>query len=308
MGSEALTLPPVRALTPLASVRSFYALTKPRVIQLVAFCAAIGMFLASPGMPPARIAIAALAGIWMVASAAAAFNCVLEQHIDARMTRTARRPTVTGTLARGSVIAFAAVLGSGGGTLLLVAVNTLTAWLTLATFLGYAVVYTLVLKPRTPQNIVIGGIAGAMPPLLGWVAVRGTVDPEALLLVLIIFLWTPPHFWALALYRLEDYRRSGLPMLPLTHGVRLTRLHVLLYTLALSAASALPFAIAMSGAFYLAAAIVLDAVFVAYAWRLWRAYSDRLAYRTFRFSIVYLALLFGALLVDHYTTALAAHA
>jgi protoheme IX farnesyltransferase len=238
--------------------------------------------------------------IWLVAAAAAAFNCLVEQHIDARMARTAWRPTAKGELTNAHTLAFSALLCLAGSALLYLCVNPLTMWLTFATFVGYAVIYTLVLKPLTPQNIVIGGASGAMPPVLGWAAMRGEVGPEALVLCLIIFLWTPPHFWALALYRAEDYRRSGLPMLPVTHGNAFTRLQVLLYTLVLFAATLLPFVHGMSGWLYLAAALALGAVFIAYAVALWRRYSDRLARKTFRFSILYLALLFAALLVDHY--------
>jgi heme o synthase len=281
-------------------LRHFYALTKPRVVQLIVFCALIGMLLATPGLPDWRVALPAVAGIWLVAAAAAAFNCLVEQHIDSRMQRTSRRATATGELTSRQALVFSALLCAGGSALLWLTVNALTMWLTLATFVGYAVIYTLVLKPLTPQNIVIGGASGAMPPVLGWAAIRGDVGPEALILCLIIFVWTPPHFWALALYRAEDYRRAGLPMLPVTHGSEFTRLQVLLYTLILFAATLLPFVAGMSGPIYLAAAIVLGAMFSGYAWRLWRNYSDSLARRTFRFSIVHLTLLFAALLVDHY--------
>jgi protoheme IX farnesyltransferase len=289
-----------RSVSSATKLRQFYALTKPRVVQLIVFCALIGMLLAVPGVPDWRLALAAVAGIWLVAAAAAAFNCLVEQHIDARMRRTSWRATATGELTSMQALAFSAALGIAGGAILWFAVNALTMWLTLATFVGYAIVYTLVLKPLTPQNIVIGGASGAMPPLLGWAAMRGEVGAEALILSLIIFVWTPPHFWALALYRAEDYRRAGLPMLPVTHGSAFTRLHVLLYTLVLFAATLLPFVAGMSGGIYLAAAIVLGAMFTGYAWRLWRHYSDALARRTFRFSIVHLTLLFAALLVDHY--------
>ncbi len=281
-------------------VRQYYALTKPRVVQLIVFCAAIGMLLATPSWPEWRLVLPAVAGIWLVAAAAAAFNCLVEQRIDSRMARTAWRPTANGQLTPGQALVFSAILCAAGSALLWFAVNPLTMWLTFATFIGYAVVYTVVLKPMTPQNIVIGGTSGAMPPVLGWAAIRGEVGPEALILCLIIFLWTPPHFWALALYRAEDYRRSGLPMLPVTHGFEFTRLHVFLYTLVLFAATLLPFISGMSGAIYLAAAIVLGVMFCGYAWRLWRDYSDALARRTFRFSIVHLSLLFAALLLDHY--------
>ena len=278
----------------------FYALTKPRVVQLIVFCALIGMLLAQPGVPDWRLAGAATLGIWLVASAAAVFNCLVEQRIDSRMARTAWRATAKGDLRSGPALAFSALLGGVGSAVLYVWVNPLTMWLTFATFVGYAVVYTVVLKPLTPQNIVIGGASGAMPPVLGWAAMTGQVGPEALILCLIIFLWTPPHFWALALYRAEDYRKAGLPMLPITHGPEFTRLQVLLYTIVLFAATLLPFVHGMSGWLYLAAALVLGVLFMAYAWQLWRAYSDALARKTFRFSIWHLSLLFAALLLDHY--------
>jgi len=280
--------------------RQFYALTKPRVVQLIVFCAVIGMLMATPGLPDLTLALAATAGIWLVAAAAAAFNCLVEQRIDARMARTAWRPTARGQLSNVQTLSFSALLCAAGSALLYFMVNPLTMWLTFATFVGYAVVYTVLLKPMTPQNIVIGGASGAMPPVLGWAAIRGDVGAEALIMCLIIFLWTPPHFWALALYRAEDYRKSGLPMLPVTHGAEFTRLHVFLYTLVLFAGALLPFIQGMSGALYLAAALLLNAAFVGYGWKLWRHYSDALARKTFRFSIVYLSLLFAALLVDHY--------
>ncbi len=280
--------------------QQYWALTKPRVVQLIVFCAVIGMLLAEPGLPDLTLAVPAALGIWLVASAAAAFNCLVEQAIDRKMARTAWRPTAKGQLSNTQTLVFSALLCGVGSALLYALVNPLTMWLTFATFVGYAVVYTVVLKPLTPQNIVIGGASGAMPPVLGWAAMRNDVGPEAVLMCLIIFLWTPPHFWALALYRVEDYRRSGLPMLPVTHGARFTQLNVLLYTLVLFAATLLPFVIGMSGWFYLASAVVLGSIFILYGWHLWRDYSDALARRTFRFSILYLALLFGALLVDHY--------
>jgi protoheme IX farnesyltransferase len=302
--AQALVPPPAHAAW-LRKARQFNTLTKPRVIQLIVFCAVIGMLLAVPGVPTAAEslkAVAACIGIWLVAGAAAAFNCLIEQGIDARMKRTAWRPTARGELSRAQTLLFSAVLGGLGMAVLALWVNLLTMWLTLATFVGYAVVYTVVLKPLTPQNIVIGGASGAMPPVLGWVAMRGSVDPEALMLCLIIFLWTPPHFWALALYRVEDYARAGLPMLPVTHGNAFTRLHVLLYTVVLLAGSLLPFIYGMSGWIYLVSALVLGLLFVGYAFRLWRRYSDELARKTFRFSIVHLMLMFAALLVDHYWT------
>jgi protoheme IX farnesyltransferase len=281
-------------------VRQFYALTKPRVVQLIVFCAVIGMLMAAPVLPDLTLALAATAGIWLVAAAAAAFNCVVEQRIDARMARTAWRPTARGQLTNTQTLTFSGLLCAAGSALLYFMVNPLTMWLTFATFVGYAVIYTVVLKPMTPQNIVIGGASGAMPPVLGWAAIRGDVGPEALIMCLIIFLWTPPHFWALALYRAEDYRKAGLPMLPVTHGAEFTRLHVFLYTLVLFAGTLLPFVSGMSGVIYLVAAVALNAGFVAYAWKLWRDYSDALARKTFRYSIIYLSLLFAALLVDHY--------
>ncbi len=287
--------------TPMASRwAQFYALTKPRVVQLIVFCALIGMLLAEPGWPDLALAGPATLGIWLVAGAAAAFNCLIEEQIDRKMARTAWRPTARGELTRAQTLAFSALLCAAGSAVLWFWVNPLTMWLTFATFVGYAVVYTVVLKPLTPQNIVIGGASGAMPPVLGWAAMRNEVGPEAIVLCLIIFLWTPPHFWALALYRTEDYRRAGLPMLPVTHGPEFTRLQVLLYTLVLFAATLLPFIIGMSGLLYLAAAAVLGGMFIAYAWRLWRDYSDALARKTFRFSIWHLSLLFAALLLDHY--------
>jgi protoheme IX farnesyltransferase len=299
---SAASNPPVAL--PMPSVwRQYHALTKPRVIQLIVFCALIGMVLAVPGAPSwAQVQLAAIAcfGIWLVAGAAAAFNCVVEQHIDAKMKRTAWRPTAKGQLTNGKTLSFSAVLCAAGSAVLYVWVNPLTMWLTFATFVGYAVVYTVILKPLTPQNIVIGGASGAMPPVLGWAAMTGVVAPEALILFLIIFLWTPPHFWALALYRVEDYRKSGLPMLPVTHGSEFTRLQILLYTVVLFAACLMPFIMRMSGWIYLVAAIVLSIGFCAYAFALWRNYSDALARKTFRFSLIHLSLLFAALLVDHY--------
>ncbi len=283
----------------------FYALTKPRVVQLIVFCAVIGMVLAVPGLPSwAQLQTAALAslGIWLVAGAAAAFNCLVEKTIDAKMKRTAWRPTARGELSDRQALAFAAVLCALGSWLLWVTVNPLTMWLTFATFVGYAIIYTVVLKPLTPQNIVIGGASGAMPPVLGWAAMTGEVSPQALILFLIIFLWTPPHFWALALYRVEDYRKSGLPMLPVTHGNAFTRLQILLYTLVLFAACLMPFAAGMSGWLYLVVAVALSLGFCWYGFRLWRAYSDALARKTFRFSLIHLSALFAALLADHYLT------
>jgi protoheme IX farnesyltransferase len=281
-------------------MRQFYALTKPRVTLLAVFCAVIGMFLATPGMVPWRVLFAGTAGIALLAGAAFAINCLIEQEIDAKMARTRARPLPRGQLTSLQAIAFAGMVGGIGMFLLYHYVNALTMWLTFGTFVGYAVIYTVVLKPATPQNIVIGGLSGAMPPLLGWTAVTGEVAPEALLLVLIIYAWTPPHFWALALYRTEDFARAGLPMLPVTHGQKFTRLQVLLYTLILIASTLLPFVYGMSGWIYLATALVLDGMFLYYAVRIYIAYSDRLAQQTFRYSVLYLAGLFTALLLDHY--------
>jgi protoheme IX farnesyltransferase len=284
-------------------LRQFYALTKPRVVQLIVFCALIGMVLAVPGVPSlADLQRGALAciGIWLVAGAAAAFNCLVEKGIDAKMKRTAWRPTARGQLSDRQALVFSGALCASGSVLLWFAVNPLTMWLTFATFVGYAVVYTVILKPLTPQNIVIGGASGAMPPVLGWAAMTGDVGPEALILFLIIFLWTPPHFWALALYRVEDYRKAGLPMLPVTHGNEFTRLQVLLYTFILFAACLMPFIYGMSGWLYLAVAIGVSIGFTGYAFALWRNYSDALARKTFRFSLIHLSVLFAALLIDHY--------
>src|SRR3977135_1939444 len=281
-------------------LRQFLSLTKLRGVSLIVFCAVIGMFLAVPGMVPPKLLLAATIGIWLVAGAAAAVNCLVEQKIDAVMRRTRARPLPLGSLTSAQPLSFAVVMGGIGLWTLYAFVNPLTMWLTFATFIGYAVIYTVVLKPMTPQNIVIGGASGAMPPVLGWAAVTGGVAPEALLLFLIIFAWTPPHFWALALYRTEDFAKAGLPMLPVTHGHRFTRLYVLLYTLILFASALLPFAYGMSGWIYLAAAVALNGIFLGYAAPLYVNYSDALARRMFRYSIVYLALLFAALLVDHF--------
>jgi len=283
--------------------KQYNALTKPRVIQLIVFCALIGMVLAIPGLPNTQewqlMALACL-GIWLVAGAAAAFNCLVEKSIDAKMRRTAWRPTARGQLSDWQALLFSVTLCALGSVLLYVWVNPLTMWLTFATFVGYAIIYTLVLKPRTPQNIVIGGASGAMPPVLGWAAMTGQVGAEAAILFLIIFLWTPPHFWALALYRVEDYRQSGLPMLPVTHGNEFTRLHIFLYTLLLAAACLMPFAFGMSSWLYLVCATVLSLGFIAYAVALMREYSDALARKTFRFSLIHLTALFAAFLLDHY--------
>ena len=284
-------------------LRAFYALTKPRVISLIVFTAVIGMFLATPGMVPLQVLLAGTFGIALVAGAAAAVNCLVEQKIDALMRRTSWRPLPRGDLTALQTIVFAGAVGGVGLWTLNTFVNPLTMWLTLGTFVGYAIVYTVILKPATPQNIVIGGASGAMPPVLGWAAVTGEVTTEAMMLFLIIYTWTPPHFWALALYRTEEYAKAGLPMLPVTHGQKFTRLHVLLYTFIMFAASLLPFVIRMNGWLYLVSALVLGGIFIGYAIRIYVDYSDSLAQKTFRYSILYLSLLFAALLADHYLVA-----
>jgi protoheme IX farnesyltransferase len=280
--------------------RQFFALTKPRVVSLIVFTAVIGMFLSVPGIPPAVPVLFGTLGIALVAGAAAAINCLVEQNIDKLMRRTSRRPLPRGQLSTGETLLFAACVGGAGLAVLYAFVNPLTMWLTLGTFLGYAVIYTVLLKPATPQNIVIGGASGAMPPVLGWAAVTGNVPPEALLLFLIIFVWTPPHFWSLALFRRDEYAKAQLPMLPVTHGIHYTQVMIVLYTAALVAVTLMPYALRMSGLPYLVAALVLGALFLRYAVRLYIAYSDQLARAMFRFSIVYLAALFSALLLDHY--------
>ncbi len=287
-----------RSLGHIAS--QYWALTKPRVTQLAIFCAVIGMFLATSELPSVRTVAMATLGIWLLAGAAFAVNSLIERHIDAKMARTRMRPLPHGDLTPLQALAFSGVIGGAGMWVLHTQVNPLTMWLTFATFVGYAVVYTVLLKPYTPQNIVIGGMSGAMPPVLGWAAVTDSAPPEAWLLALIIFVWTPPHFWALALYRIDDYRKAGWPMLPVTHGEPLTRLHILLYTIGLVATTLLPYAVQMSGLLYLVSALALGAVFVAYAWRLFRSPNAAVARATFNYSIVYLAALFAALLVDHY--------
>lgn len=278
----------------------YWALTKPRVTQLAVFCAVIGMFLATPDLPDWRIVVAATIGIWLLAGAAFAVNCLVERQIDARMARTARRPMARGEITVMQTLVFSGVIGGIGMWVLYNFVNPLTMWLTFATFVGYAVIYTMILKPATPQNIVIGGLSGAMPPALGWAAVANDVPMQAWILVLIIFVWTPPHFWALALYRRDDYAKSGLPMLPITHGLKFTQFHIWLYTIALIATTMLPYAVHMSGLIYLASASVLGAIFLWYAWQVYRHYTDVIARKTFTYSIIYLSLLFVALLIDHY--------
>ncbi|WP_297365140.1 heme o synthase [Thauera sp.] len=284
----------------LALGRACWQLTKPRVVALLVLTAWVGMMLASDGLPDLALMAAASLGIAMVSGAAAAFNHVLDHKIDARMARTRLRPLPSGRLSNVQAMSFACALAAAGFALLLLAVNALTAWLTLAGLFGYAVVYTVFLKRATPQNIVIGGVAGALPPVLGWTAVTGTVGAEALLLMMIIFTWTPPHFWALAIHRVDDYRRAGIPMLPVTHGIAFTRTLVLLYTVLLLAVCLLPWLVGMSGLLYLAGSVVLNLQFLRHAWRLRFAPRADTAMRTFRFSITHLMLLFLLLLLDHY--------
>jgi heme o synthase len=278
----------------------FFPLCKPRVTSLIVFTAMIGMFLATPNMVPLGLLIAATLGIGMASGAAAAFNCLIEQKIDAKMARTRGRPLPTGQVTSTQTVIFATLLGAAGLAILYFLVNPLTMWLTLATFVGYAVIYTIFLKPATPLNIVIGGASGAMPPILGWAAVNNVVSPESLILFLIIFAWTPPHFWALALYRRKEYEKVGMPMLPVTHGEEFTRLHILLYTIILFGVALMPYGYGMSGLIYLVSSLLLNAIFMAYAIGLYRKYSDELSRSMFRYSILYLSLLFAVLLVDHY--------
>jgi len=282
------------------SLRHFYALCKPRVTALIVFTAIIGMLMATPGMVPLTVLLAATVGIAFASGAAAAFNCLIEHKIDAMMARTRARPLPTGQLSQMETLLFASVLGGAGLSILYYWVNPLTMWLTLGTFVGYAVIYTVFLKPATPMNIVIGGASGAMPPILGWAAVNNTVSPESLVMFLIIFAWTPPHFWALALYRREEYAKVGMPMLPVTHGEQFTLLHILLYTVILVVVSLMPYGLGMSGWLYLASAAVLNMIFMYYVVSLYRRYSDALAKTTFKYSILYLSLIFAALLLDHY--------
>ena len=289
-----------RVLHGRSSLGQFLALAKPRVVSLIVFCAVIGMFLATPGLPPIQAVVFGTLGIALTAGSAAAVNCLLEQHIDAQMARTRGRPLPSGTINSRQTVTFAFFVGGLGLVLLHQFVNPLTMWLTFATFVGYAFIYTLWLKPATPQNIVIGGASGAMPPVLGWSAVTGSVPPEAWLLFLIIFMWTPPHFWSLALYRTKDYERAGLPMLPVTHGSLYTRWSIVAYTVALIAVTVMPYAIGMNGVPYLVCALGLGGVFLWRAVVMLRRYSDAWARGTFKYSILYLAALFAALLIDHY--------
>lgn len=281
-------------------LRQYLVLTKPRVTQLAVFCAVIGMFLAAPGIPDMRRVLFGTIGIWLLAAAAFAINCLIEQEVDARMLRTARRATARGTISAFQVLSLSGLLGGAGMFVLYNMVNPLTMWLTFATFVGYAIIYTIILKPRTPQNIVIGGLSGAMPPALGWAAVADSVPAEAWVLVLIIFIWTPPHFWALAIFRREDYAKAEIPMLPVTHGVVHTRKQIMVYSVVLALVCLLPYLVGMSGAFYLGGAIVLNAVFLWYAWRMLDPPDELFSMKMFYYSIVYLMALFAFLLVDHW--------
>jgi protoheme IX farnesyltransferase len=283
-----------------SKARDYFALTKPKVVSLIMFTAIVGMFLAVPGFPPAGALVWGTIGIALAASSAAAINHVLDARIDAEMSRTRMRPLPRGTVSEAYALSFAFVLGAGSMLMLALLVNALTAILTFLSIIGYAIVYTVWLKRATPQNIVIGGAAGAAPPVLGWTAVTGMVDSNALLLFLIIFAWTPPHFWALAIARRDEYARVGIPMLPVTHGIAYTKQFIWYYTVLLSVITVLPFLTGMAGYFYLAAALVLDGVFLRHAWMLRKFERTDLPMRTFRFSINYLALLFAALLIDHY--------
>lgn len=278
----------------------YYELCKPRVVALIVFTAIVGMLLATPGMVPWQPLLFGTLGIGMAAASAAAINQIVDQRVDADMLRTRNRPLPTGHLSNTQALVFAGILGVVSMAILVILVNPLTALLTLCSLIGYAFIYTMYLKRATPQNIVIGGAAGAAPPVLGWVAVTGQVDPNSLLLFLIIFAWTPPHFWALAIHRRDEYSKVNIPMLPVTHGIAFTRLQVLLYTIILVAVTALPFATQMSGWLYFIGAMILGAIFLSYAIKLQSGKDERVAIKTFGYSILYLMLLFALLLVDHY--------
>jgi len=281
-------------------LKNFITLCKPRVNALIVFTAVIGMFLSTPSMVPIDTLIASILGIGFVSGAAAAFNCLIEEKIDARMARTRGRPLATGKISQQETFVFATTLGFSGLLILFYFVNFLTMWLTLITFFSYSVIYTIFLKPATPMNIVIGGASGAMPPVLGWAAVNNQLSPEAWILFLIIFCWTPPHFWALALYRREEYAKVGIPMLPVTHGEKFTLLHIVLYTIILAIVTMMPFSVGMTGLIYLFFATILNAIFLYYVVILYRNYSDKLSKKIFNYSILYLGLIFTAFLVDHY--------
>tara|TARA_B100000780_G_scaffold123960_1_gene86955 strand:+ start:12647 stop:13555 length:909 start_codon:yes stop_codon:yes gene_type:complete len=290
----------IKSYCSLENLKAFFALCKPRVNALIVFTAVIGMFLATPGMVPIDLLISAIIGIGFVSGAAAAFNCLIEEKIDARMARTRGRPLPMGKVSQQETMFFASVLGGLGLLILFYFVNFLTMWLTAVTFFAYAVIYTIFLKPATPMNIVIGGASGAMPPVLGWAAVNNALSPEAWILFLIIFCWTPPHFWALALYRREEYAKVDMPMLPVTHGEKFTLLHIVLYTIILVIVTMMPFSIGMTGLIYLFFATILNAIFLYYVVMLYRNYSDKLSMKIFRYSIVYLGMIFTAFLIDHY--------
>jgi heme o synthase len=300
MSDESLRHPATEGVRS-ARLHDYFELTKPKVVALIVFTAVVGMLLATPALPPLSTAAYATLGIWLAASSAAAINHVLDRRIDAEMLRTRRRPIPTGHVSEVSALLFAFALGLASMLILALLVNPLTAVLTFASLIGYSVIYTLWLKRATPQNIVIGGAAGAAPPVLGWTAITNAVDPNALLLFLIIFTWTPPHFWALAIARRDDYAKVGLPMLPVTHGIEFTRLHILLYTILLVIVTLLPYLTGMSGLIYMTGALILDVLFLRHALVLMR--GTELPIRTFKFSISYLMWLFALLLVDHYFVA-----
>ena len=281
-------------------IKSFLILCKLRVNLLIVFTAVIGMFLSTPGMVPWDILFSGILGIGFVAAAAAAFNCLIEESIDVKMARTRARPLGTGKISQQETFILASIVGLTGLAVLFFFVNFLTMWLTLITFFAYAAIYTVFLKPATPMNIVIGGASGAMPPVLGWAAVNNQLSPEAWILFLIIFCWTPPHFWTLALYRREEYAKVGIPMLPVTHGEKFTLLHIVLYTIILAIVTMMPFSIGMAGLIYLFFATILNAIFLYYVVVLYRNYSDKLSKKVFNYSILYLSLIFAAFLVDHY--------
>ena len=280
--------------------RDYYELCKPKVVALIVFTAIVGMFLSTPGLPPIMALLFGTLGIGLAAASAAAINQIVDQKVDADMRRTSKRPLPTGHLNNRQALIFAFVIGAIAMAILVIFVNVLTALLTFLSLIGYAVIYTMYLKRATPQNIVIGGAAGAAPPVLGWTAVTGNIDPNSLWLFLIIFAWTPPHFWALAIHRRDEYAKVDIPMLPVTHGIEFTRLHVLLYTIILIIVTIFPYLVRMSGLFYLLSIIILNGIFLYYVLKLQKGEQDGIAMKTFGFSILYLMLLFAALLVDHY--------
>ena len=282
------------------TIKNYYELCKPNVVLMMLITALVGSLLASKTLAPLSLIALAMIGIGLCASSAAAINQIIDRKVDANMNRTENRPIPLGEVSPVNASIFAFVLGSFGVLILVLYVNTLTAILTLASLIGYAFIYTVYLKRATPQNIVIGGLAGAAPPLLGWTAVTNSIDPNALLLVLIIFAWTPPHFWALAIHRKDDYAKENIPMLPVTHGVPFTKLQIILYTIILILVSILPFVVLMSGIFYLTSALILGFIFLYYSVRLYLSSNNDLAFPTFAYSIYYIFLIFAALLIDHY--------